>query len=533
MNDERVGEVESVDRQVPESTSAKAAASANPSIPEGNRSPSLRESVRYFVDVTAQFKEANTDFPHQTNLFYFLTYPWVVETAGNAEIETALEQQRQELTGRGFNGVQVRARLDQILREDSHLSDCCTNTAFLAYYLDTGFVGLAASFADINGLKEETYNLLLDSFIKTTYVSPFRKQAVSHIFNFDTDEDSLEFDGIRVVKLDAATVSRLLGEPTFPSFIHPPGVGDYFILTEEGGPSNDVITWLHNERNKAEEFAGMLQYFKDGIVHVDYTVPHFLPLWVNNIRKRGIFFIGDPHRVPYAGGQRTFRIDALEAAKVNDWRRVYAKVAGTLENQGNKVRQVLLRAGTYYERHHERSDSVARLIDLAIALEALFTPSDKGELTYRIAYSASYLVGGDSEERKALFRFVRDIYRKRNMLFHGQYDVNDYNEGKFVTDDEIEKLASIIRVSILRLTVLYLKGNDNLEELRALFSDCVLDPKVAESLREESDPERFVNEFPDKKPVDSLIRPVFVKAVTAEARPSRSGGKAQNPKVGD
>lgn len=275
-------------------------------IPDQERSPSFPQFVHYFVDATANFKAANEGFPHQTNLFYSLVYPWVIDPAGDNEIETALESRRKELSDRGFDGLEAKQKLEQILAEDSHLRDCCATAAFLAYYLDTRFVGFASSLAEG---QEEAYTLFFESFIKTTYSGPFRKQAVSHIFNFDADEARLEFEGLRVVKLDSATVSRLLGEPTFPSFIHAPGVGDFFVITEEGGPSDDVIKWLYDERSKAVEFASMLQYFKDGIIHVDYTVPHFFPLWVNDIRKRGIFFIGDPHRQAYANGNRPYRLD--------------------------------------------------------------------------------------------------------------------------------------------------------------------------------------------------------------------------------
>ena len=71
MNDEPVSEVQPVDRRVPESSSAKAVASADRSVPQEIRSPSLKQSVQYFVKLTAQLSK---DFPAQSNLFYFLIY---------------------------------------------------------------------------------------------------------------------------------------------------------------------------------------------------------------------------------------------------------------------------------------------------------------------------------------------------------------------------------------------------------------------------------------------------------------------------
>lgn len=210
-------------------------------------------------------------------------------------------------------------------------------------------------------------------------------------------------------------------------------------------------------------FASVLQYFKDGIVHVDYTVPHFFPPWVNGIRKRGIFYVGEPHRLWYAGGQRFYRLSRAEAKQVGRWwsLSLTPAVAGRLNEERNKLRQAMRRAGIFYESHHEKLDATSKLIDLAIALEALFSPSDKGELTYRMAQSASFLIAEDVEERKEVYRFVKKMYSRRSALFHGQYDADAYSDGKFVTDDEIERLASIIRRSMLRFLVLFLRGSNS------------------------------------------------------------------------
>jgi hypothetical protein len=151
----------------------------------------------------------------------------------------------------------------------------------------------------------------------------------------------------------------------------------------------------------------------------------------------------------------------------------------------------MMRAGTFYESHHERQDAASKLVDLAIALEAFFSPSKEGELTHRMSQSAAYLVGESVEERKEIFRFVKDMYSRRSSLFHGQYDIDAYSDGKFVSDDEIEKLASIIRRSMLKFLILFINGANSREEILNRLIQCTLDPKAAETLSLETDAARI------------------------------------------
>jgi hypothetical protein len=158
----------------------------------------------------------------------------------------------------------------------------------------------------------------------------------------------------------------------------------------------------------------------------------------------------------------------------------------------------MLRAGTFYEAHYEKQDAPSRLIDLAIALEAFFSPSREGELTYRMAQAAACLVAETVDERKEIFRFVKDMYSRRSALFHGQYDIDAYSEGKFVSDEEIEQLASVIRRAMLRFIVLFIRGSNSREEILNRLVDSTLDPRTRETLLAESDPARFIEEYSSK-----------------------------------
>jgi hypothetical protein len=90
------------------------------------------------------------------------------------------------------------------------------------------------------------------------------------------------------------------------------------------------------------------------------------------------------------------------------------------------------------------------------------------------------------------------MYSRRSALFHGQYDVDAYLDGKFVTDDEIEKLASIIRRSILKFLVLFLRGCNSHQDILDRLNLCMLDPDEARRMSEESDINTLIDEYSSK-----------------------------------
>lgn len=475
--------------------------STSHAVPEERRSTSLKTLLRRYVDLIARISAANPELARQhQNLFYFFAYAWLADAGDDAEVDADLARRQEEHARLGFDGAQVRRELEQVLDEDQHLRECCSTLPNLAYFLDVEFISYAASHQNQSGISDEEYETVFKGFSDYVYAEPFRTLALSHLYNFEAEDNDLLFDLVRVVRLNSSDISLILGEPTNQSFIHPHGVGDYFIVTEATGPKDDLLGWLFDERYKAIEFASILQYFKDGIVHVDYTVPHYYPRWVNQVRKRGIYYIGEPHRLWYAGGKKFYRLSRAEAEQVSRWWALSLSppVSKRMDEERNRMRQAMRRAGTFYESHHEKADATSKLIDLAIALEALFSPSDKGELTYRMAQSASFLIGENAEERKDIYRFVKAMYSRRSALFHGQYDVDAYSDGKFVTDEEIEKLASVIRRSMLKFLVLFLRGNNKPQDVLDRLNLCMLDPEEAKRMSEETDMHALIEEYSSK-----------------------------------
>lgn len=448
-------------------------------------------------DAVAQIKGAQPALiPREASPFLFLAHPWL-DTRETPDIRVIQETRRHEYEAAGFNGAATLQELQSILARDQHLSQCCPTAGHLAQFLDLFFITPCLQLIETRA-PEAAINQLLDQFLALTYTQgPFRSVSLSHLFNFDAEADRIDFGPIRVAKLPDSLVARILNEPTPRSFFHPPNAGDFFVVSERQGPCDDVVTWLFEEKDRAERFAQVLQYFKDGVVHVDYTVPHFLPEWVNQVRKWGIYFVGNPRRNAYDNGQHMYRIVDRETESVTRWWRAYNSqaVMERLAQDRNELRQASLRSGEYYELSHTRETPTDRLITLAIALEALFSPQDQGEFTFRISQTVSQLVGSTPEERERVFGEIKDMYNRRSKLFHGQYDLQRFYEGRFVTHGECDRWASIIRQATLRFIVLFLRGENSRQAILDLLTKAALNPEYGTDLRTRSDIEPLLQEM--------------------------------------
>lgn len=72
-----------------------------------------------------------------------------------------------------------------------------------------------------------------------------------------------------------------------------------------------------------------------------------------------------------------------------------------------------------------RPDTHDRLLDLWIALEALFSPGKEGEIAFRLALRAASYLSGDPAAMKADFDFLNASYDKRSKLVHGDTVIVD------------------------------------------------------------------------------------------------------------
>lgn len=82
-------------------------------------------------------------------------------------------------------------------------------------------------------------------------------------------------------------------------------------------------------------------------------------------------------------------------------------------------RSRLEEALTRFEGTYGRQAWVDDIVDLTIATEALLSPSDQQELSYRVALRAAYLLGKRGEPSGETYKVVRTMYKIRSGTVHG------------------------------------------------------------------------------------------------------------------
>ncbi|HUW95124.1 MAG TPA: hypothetical protein VMW58_05010 [Anaerolineae bacterium] len=85
-------------------------------------------------------------------------------------------------------------------------------------------------------------------------------------------------------------------------------------------------------------------------------------------------------------------------------------------NRAPALRQALRR----FDQSFRPADEESNIVDLVVALEALYLPEGGGELRYRMATNVANLLGHRDEQRLSIFRQVLLAYDIRNTLVHGR-----------------------------------------------------------------------------------------------------------------
>jgi len=97
-----------------------------------------------------------------------------------------------------------------------------------------------------------------------------------------------------------------------------------------------------------------------------------------------------------------------------------------------------------------------KIIDLAIAFEALYTGEDSSRLEYMgkfVGLGCSMLLGQNAKDRKEISRFLEKAFNIRNKIVHNNNIITMINvNGKsYVIDDFITRLQEYLRDSIKKL----------------------------------------------------------------------------------
>lgn len=221
----------------------------------------------------------------------------------------------------------------------------------------------------------------------------------------------------------------------------------------------------------------------------------FSPDWVNLVQKEGMYFLGSPRQdfVPL-GLCSQFTIEVQQ--RINRMWKAYLLYRDRMKATGPSLRKAVRIAGEFFEEYQRKTSRAEQFANLMISLEALFSPGNPVEATFRISQSCALLAcePGDSHGRQEVFDFLKLMFQRRGRLFHGQYDSETEPPEKLVSDEEIAKLASLVRRSILRLLAMYLRGENDLESLRKKFQRAALDEVVRDQLLRNGDIETFIDD---------------------------------------
>ncbi len=290
-------------------------------------------------------------------------------------------------------GPEIISTLQRIFDKDTHLAMCAGSIANLAVFFDRYFIARAVELIRAGTSQPEP---LVEQFLTFAYeTGSFANVILSHLFNFQMEHEELRCGDVRIVRLPGVTNMLSAGQK----------VGDCMIVTEidKPAPPSEIHQWLRDKNLSASSFARLLQYFKGGVVHIDYLYRQFRPDWANLIRFGEHVITGLPRWSAYEGGAQPYTLSQEERSRLERWWTVYTSpaVVARFADLRQTLRQATFRAGSYYEASHERSDTVERFIALAVALESLFSPPY--EVNFGIRQRTAQLIGRTAMERKEIF----------------------------------------------------------------------------------------------------------------------------------
>jgi hypothetical protein len=317
-----------------------------------------QETLTGYAQAIYAVRKAHPELANeQPTLFFRLLMPWLVahEAEDRTQVAQGAANERRLLTEWGFPGETIANEVRAAFGEDENLAACCRSPLALSYVLDKYFVRPAADLISENALPR--LGDLYAAFQNTIYgQGPFRLVAYSHVFNLNSALGDIDLGGMHLVKLSPERVTTLLGEPVVPSavsFLQPPNVGNFFVVQVEAGAGKDEFEWFTKHHFRSIDMLRILQYSKDGVLHIDYSVSHFLPQWVNELRRSaGLFFLGTPRRIPHRNGTGFVTLTEADLPQLRRRLGVYLSepMVRLLADETPAFRQASLRAGDYYER---------------------------------------------------------------------------------------------------------------------------------------------------------------------------------------
>ena len=405
-------------------------------------------------------------------------------------------QPANEVVGRGLTHESLTQELKSLLENDEMLAKCCGDSDRLALALDILFFG---PLPDAHyhgpstllgfGLSPNTLEEELDELETKIYdQGEFRKIAHFHIYNLRAIGNIAHpHPGWRIEEVSYERIKEVLQPAAYTEFLQFHSDRAFAIVEDSAGFNSESLSdWLTRRWLEAASFRRALQLAHDGTIDIDYVIPHFNPPWVNRIQGGSVFQMGAPRKEVAPSGLY-FLLTSADSEDISViWKTVQKYSAISHEDQSSLKRAIGI-AAEFFEESHRKINRIERFANLMIALEALYTPSDKSELTFRVSQTCAIFVAGSSSEGSlGIYKFLKSMFTRRGNLFHGNYDVNSQTPETFVNDEELRELYALVRRSIVAFMCLYIRGMRKLADVRQRLEASVLDEEQRQLLRAEA-----------------------------------------------
>jgi len=198
---------------------------------------------------------------------------------------------------------------------------------------------------------------------------------------------------------------------------------------------------LQDEANKAKKIISALRLFKSGPVSSRMVLFESEP-------SPSLLQWFDLYDVAFSEGEEYLK---LERTEIDTFRSFWTRIREFLYQDVQSMGAIGV-ALTRFESSYSRRYLVDKLLDLMIALEALF--GEDSELSFRISQRAALLLFADTDEESKIEcqDIIRALYKKRSKIVHGGF----FPE---VTFDDIKILKDYVRKGITVVVDLWQKSS--------------------------------------------------------------------------
>ena len=174
---------------------------------------------------------------------------------------------------------------------------------------------------------------------------------------------------------------------------------------------------------------------------------------INNVVPESVESIAVARAIPQFETQRNVRPIIESRKAIKRTLSLFDKVMNIYESTSKKIHPIII-ALILYQRAVEEDDHLISFLDLVMALESLFSDG-QGEITYKFALRTSNFVESKTAERHDLFEKLKEAYRYRSKLVHGDdLSLNrfgEYNNQKYF-------MLKIVQKTLLKYIPMALSG---------------------------------------------------------------------------